>query len=138
MIDTLKIIPSDTDLNTITTLGEYGNKGTDTDTLKNLPYTINSDNAIELFHLSVSEDIASGCIKQTLMTLTSGKVWYRYIFGMAIGDWYEFNASEEKSTKGFIQHNKTNREKDSNRSGYKLKVMDTKKWSNFYNKILNY
>lgn len=136
MIYTLKIIPSDTDLNTITDIGEYGNKGTDTGTLKNLPYTINSDNTKELFRLSVSEDIASGCIKQTLFA-QSGKVWYRYIFGMAIGDWYEFNASEEKSTKGFIQHNKTNREKDSNRSD-KLKVMDTKKWSNFYNKILNY
>ena len=56
---------------------------------------------------------------------------------MAIGDWYEFDASEEKSTKGFM-HNKTNEEKDSNGSEYKLKVMDTKKWSIFYNKILNY
>lgn len=137
MIDTLKIIPSDTDLNTITTLGEYGNKGNDTGTLKNLPYTVNSDNATELFRLSVSEDIASGCIKQILIA-QNGKAWYRYIFGMAIGDWYEFDTSEEKSTKSFIQHNKTNREKDSNGSEYKLKVMDTKKWSNFYNKILNY
>ena len=135
MIYTLKNIPSDTDLNTITTPGEYGsNTDTIIATLKNLPYTINSDNAIELFRLSVSEDIASGCIKQTLFA-QNGKVWYRYIFGMAIGDWYEFDASEEKSTK---EHNKTNGEKDSNGSEYKLKVMDTKKWSIFYNRILNY
>lgn len=91
---TLQIIPSNTDLNTITTPGEYGsNTDTVTGTLKNLPYAVKSDNTAESFHLSVFKDVnTNNSIKQILMTQTSGREWYRYINGTTITNWTKFNS----------------------------------------------
>lgn len=91
---TLQVIPSNTDLNTITTPGEYGsNTDTVTGTLKNLPYAVKGDNTAESFHLSVFKDInTNNSIKQILMTQTSGREWYRYINGTTITSWTKFNS----------------------------------------------
>ena len=90
---TLQVIPSNTDLNTITTPGEYGsNTDTITGTLKNLPYAVKSDNTAESFHLSVFKDVNTNSIKQMLLTQTSGREWYRYINGTTITKWIKFNS----------------------------------------------
>ena len=90
---TFNIIASNTDLNTITTPGEYGsNTDVVTGTLKNLPYAVKSDNTAQSFHLSVFKDINSNYIKQILITYSDGRVWYRYINGNKITPWTKFNS----------------------------------------------